>query len=396
MKEYAIVVDIDDTVLDWRTRFLEFAKPYTDSTDLHDDGMMPIIGAFNRSDEFYTLDAIDDAFEALHCLHAEGINIIFLSSCVPVGMRVDDVLERRVQNMIGAEGSNDPLVAKPNVEMHLLHLGETKASMITQIKKRFTVLAFIDDTFKHVRRSATMVTTPIVFHRPHHTDKDFTFEDLKRSPSNLRCIGLWSCIPEVILESAIADIPIMCHDLYGPDDDEPLMDTDPDDVISLEIDSVDSSIDDDGNGFVTVVGGDQVYGHISAMYTSVDDVIELLLNRQSGDQNYMVWALTLMEEWDECRELCEWDDGITCCNHETTAQLAKLYEELDCKLGSLTSDELDSDSLDLTPIHEFLSGWTRWAASFDKQPLGVLVNVEKFMVPVINYQWDPLDAIRIY
>lgn len=171
IKERAIIVDCDDTLVDYLKGFREFYNKnyegnldgypsYYDCSDwIKKDGaeLFKIFKEFNESsDEFSKLEPIDNV-DALREIYKCGIKIIVLTKCGTDKFTVD---ARRV-NLLMAYG---------DIFEDIIHLDYTvsKKETLVALQEKYDILFFIDDSYQNALDGLSVGVKTLVFERTHN------------------------------------------------------------------------------------------------------------------------------------------------------------------------------------------------------------------------------------
>ncbi len=173
MKHDVIVMDVDQVLLDYVNRILEYAmdagvqvEGFPMSWDLsanmsiNSEQARKMVAAFSATKAFGTLDALPGADVILTRLYKEGFKLIFVTACGDA----ENVRVLRDVNMFHRFGDIF-------TEHHYVPVGGSKEEILEDLNERYNVVAFIDDNPIHLdEASSAGIPNKILMKAPHNRD----------------------------------------------------------------------------------------------------------------------------------------------------------------------------------------------------------------------------------
>lgn len=197
-----ILVDVDDTLLDWFTPFQMFVHDLGYEThdfdpvqwdlehwfkDLKGKTVMDLVREFNASDRFKYLKAFSDASLAVDALARQGYTFIPISSCTAGSAEEQTKTHRmREENLYGV------FTKKPfGFGIKCLPLGGSKKEILSQFEPAY----WVEDNYDNALTGAAHGHHSFLLTRPHNEGK--------ASPvlANFQRVGNWYDIYRHIVTS---------------------------------------------------------------------------------------------------------------------------------------------------------------------------------------------------
>lgn len=200
----AIVMDVDQVLLDYASRLREFVNKrdgkfitgHSPSWDLTEwlqldskEEMMATLYEFSESYQFGTLDAFPGADVNLHELLREGYKLVCLTACGSS----DVTMALRMVNLFHRFGDIFE-------EIHFVEFTDSKTEKLIDISERYDIVAFIDDKPENIQDAiyGADITNAILMKSPHNR------EFRKQNPDVLTAFGWYEC-KQFINESSQQD-----------------------------------------------------------------------------------------------------------------------------------------------------------------------------------------------